>query len=213
MVFSIIHTINTEVARSTLKGLLSAHSTVLSRHGLVTAAGYINTTILAHLHLYHYLLTEDQERDHYFLNLPVYHMETHPAPLPEGEEEGEWEKKKLLCAVEEKHRKVMELMSIENEKILEKQQQLIEELHRTCYSQIEEEMEEGIFKNVLEKVVESQASQIMASTMMRLKEKEMEVFHEIEKVEVQSAASKEAREKRGDSSRQSSRSGRSTRNN
>ena len=204
-----------EVAQSTIKELLSSHSTILSTHGLVTAAGYINSTVLTHLHLYHYLLTEEQERDHHSLSLPVHHMDTHPAPLPEGEEEGKWEKKKLLCTLEEKHRKVMELMSIEKEKILENQQQSIEELHQTCYSKIRQEMEEDVFKDVIERVVESQASQIMATTMLRLKEKEMEVLHEIEKAEVLSAskvAGGVREKKRGDSSRQSSRSGRSTRN-
>ena len=180
---------------------------------MVTAVGYINCTVLKHLYLYHYLLTEDQERDHHSLHIPVYHMETHPAPLLEGEEEREWEKKKLLSALEEKHKKVAEFMSLEKEKVLENQQQLIEELHRTCYSQIEQEMEERVFKDIVEKVVESQASQIMATTLMRLKEKEMQMFHEIEKVDVLLAANKETREKkRGNSSRQSSRSGRSTRN-
>ena len=73
-------------------------------------------------------------------------------------------------------------VSIEKEKILENQQQSIEELHQTCYSKIRQEMEEDVFKDVIERVVESQASQIMATTMLRLKEKEMEVLHEMEAV-------------------------------
>ena len=53
----------------------------------------------------------------------------------------------------------MELMSIEKEKILENQQQSIEELHQTCYSKIRQEMEEDcLVKDVIERVVESQCS-------------------------------------------------------
>ena len=76
-------------------------------------------------------------------------------------------------------------MAAERAKILENQQQLIEELYQNCYSRIErEQMEEATQREVIAEVIEGQASQIMATLRQNMKEKEMELFHEIDRAEV-----------------------------
>ena len=111
---------------------------------------------------------------------------------------------------------VAEKMAAEREKILENQQQLIKELYQNSYiySQIErEQMEKATLREVIiGEVIEGQASQIMATLRQSMKEKEMELFHEIDRAEVlftqkgTVAMKRESdKKKKGDTSRVNSR--------
>ena len=80
---------------------------VFSEASLLTVAEYISTTMLHHVHLYQYVLGEQQVTDMTILRLDVQ-TPTTPLPLVMGTTEGEWQRRDKLRQLEVSYAKMKE---------------------------------------------------------------------------------------------------------
>ena len=101
---------------------------LFTTHGLVTTAEYLSTTLIRNVHLYKYLLTEQQEVEKKMSTLAIYSIDEIPA-LCFGCSLEEWQKQQMLAEREEDFIKRKSEFSSMQQEILDKEKENVKDMY------------------------------------------------------------------------------------
>ena len=123
-------------------------------HGLVTTAEYLSTTIIRNVHLYNYLLTEQQEMEKRMSTLAIYSIDEIPA-LSFGCLLEEWQKQQMLAEREEDFIKRKTEFSSLQQEILDKEKENVKYIYSGVLEKISsDDLTQESLKGVIDTVAE-----------------------------------------------------------
>lgn len=167
-----------------LESTVQRHIQHLTPIAVTIAVGYVNTTLMQHLHLYSYLVTDGQELDHTELTYTVCPSCDVPA-LREGVTEAEWEVRERVSKVIAKYDKIRE--EFESQKLENKE--ISKECMEKFHAQLLRSFPDGVapdtesLQTAIDALLEGHAKLTENDLLQHIRDTELEANFKIEKTE------------------------------
>ena len=163
-----------------LESLIQGHMQYLTPLAVGTIVDYANTTVIQHLCLYSYLITDEQELDQVNMTCSVYPPCEVP-PLCEAATEAEWEVRERLDKVVAKYKIMREELESQKSEKKAINEEHIKELLGSFPDGVINDKESLL--SVVAALSEGHAHLMKNDLMQHVKERELEINFKIEKTE------------------------------